>query len=360
MSNSASTTAMTKEFKNNLSHDGHEKWPELDIEIADACASTCAFRNNGLLSYYLEDDEWILVPGNANAQGVLQIQRPIDELPADLGAGAGAAAVAAHNRLIDQHTKVLEGLNDIKRRMSDAMGEDNCKLIRHARDGMRYLTIRAMRQRMVLKYGTANNSSVSELQARLSANMGSRSLEALIADHTFTHAQLAMDRNTAVNEFDKVKHFVEVVQADSDYAEAVRLFKVSNPTLAAQTFRAVSTFLEAQAPNFAKKTGGFAAAATATAPLTAVASGSTRTSGADLAAAEARGFCKGFAKAAPNSATGKAAYCYCYKDGYQTTHFGSTCATMAAANTATAGTFSPAQLGARTHMEVTGGSRKGY
>jgi hypothetical protein len=200
----------------------------------------------GVFGDVATDAEWLARAGNDGAGN--PVPRPVFELPPDLAANATVAQAAHHARQSERfgdHSEIMERL---KAAFLVAIGKENIALMQHVDHGMTPFSVRQIKARMVLKYGTATAEAIEHLYSLLAIPINGEEFEALAGFQRKVHGQL--DRaGQPLSEYAKCKHLQEATQSQVEVVEAIKNFKIAHPAIATHIFDDMVAYVAAQAPN---------------------------------------------------------------------------------------------------------------
>ena len=237
----------TISFETSLSKNAHVTIFDVVKELNELSQRVgTKFHPLGVFGDVATDDEWLARAGLDGAGN--PILRPVFELPPDLAANATAAAAAHNARQTERFGEHAEIMEDIKAAFLIAIGKENIALMQHVDHGMTPFSVRQIKARMVLKYGTVTAEAIEHLYALLAVPINSEEFEALAGSQRKIHGQL--DRaGQPLSEYAKCKHLQEATQSRSEVVEAITNFKIAHPAIATHIFDDMVTYVAAQAPN---------------------------------------------------------------------------------------------------------------
>ena len=300
----------------------------------------------GLIDLVFDNTAYAALIGNdANTP---RPNRDFPDAPAD---NASAAVVALHNRKCANLADVFSHRSELKLFLLNKIGTTNENLISHATTGTMYVTELTIIQAMTTKYGQLSTSTLrlrkTELQKPIS---DSESIEHLLCTHKRLHDNFAGVKQIK-SESDKIEAAVEALVSRTAAGLAITKYKMDNPDAARQTFTDFAAFLVLHEPNMPVTASAMNYAAHAsTTDLDA------RVEAAVNARLAAMGFAAGVqAPPAPVPTRTKATpriHLYCYCHGYQFSHLGAVCKTMANDTKR----YTKAKVNATDHLAVPGGN----
>ena len=354
----------TISFETSLTKNAHVTIFDAVKELNETCQGVgTKFHPLGVFGDVATDAEWLALAGLDGAGN--PIPRPVFELPPELAANANVAAAAHNKRQTERFGEHAEIMEAIKAAFLIAIGKENIAVMEHVDHGMTPFSVRQIKARMVLKYGTVTADAIEHLYASLAVPINSEEFEALAGFHRKVHGQLNR-AGQPLSEYAKCKHLQEATQSRSEVVEAIRNFKIAHPAIADHIFEDVVTFVEAQAPNMKSTVGsagyhGRAAhnAVNLTPPpnfqqmITDAINLALGANGAQANAAHGGGLAGGGgrrARGVPNSNVPTTHYCYFH--GYNRSHNGTICKVLLHP---AAGTTTPAwHFSATSHVDANG------
>lgn len=301
---------------------------------------------HGLIDLVIDDTAYAALPGNdANTE---RPNRDFPDAPAD---NASAAVINLYNRKRADISDIFAHRTELKLFLLQKIGTTNESNLSHATTGTRYVTELTIVQAMATKYGQLSTSTLRLWKTELQKPIGaSETIEEFLCTHKRLHDNFAGVKQTK-SESDKIETAVEALVSRTAAGLAITKYKMDNPDAAQQTFTEFAAFLVLHEPNM---------------PVTASAMNyAAHTSTADFdarveAAVDARLAAMGFAAGvqaplstvpAKTKSTPRTKL-YCYLHGYQYSHPGTACYTMAR----DARKYSKAKIHAKDHLAVPGGN----
>ena len=194
------------------------------------------------------EDEWITMHPILNDIGEAVPPTPrLPQRPADLAANASNTQVTIHGTKTRIADIALVYSNALKAALLTMIGPDIASETEHFDTGHEMVPIWMLYHHVLINYGTKSPEDISFFRQELRKYDMEKPFSTNAAHYRRIFAELS-DLNMFTSEVDKVAALVEATQHVPSIGNIVISYMSLNPTLAAQSFASLSTYIVEQLP----------------------------------------------------------------------------------------------------------------